>query len=51
MTGHSCFAILVEVFINPFLAKNTFHKSYRMNRTQYYGLKTGKQVPNYLTLR
>ena len=51
MTGHSYFTILVEVFINPILAKNTFHKSYRMKRTQYYGLKTGKQVPNYLTLR
>ena len=32
-TRDSYFTILVEVFTNPILAKNIFHKSYRVNRT------------------
>ena len=44
------FTILVEVFTNHILAENIFHKSFRVNRTQDYGLKTSKQVKNYLTM-
>ena len=51
MTRDSYFTILVEVFTNHILTKNTFHESDIMNRTQDYDLKTSKQVPNYLTLR
>ena len=43
------FTILAEVFTNHILAENIFHKSYKVNRAQDYGLKTCKQVPNYLT--
>ena len=35
-------------FHKPYFSrKRMFHKSYRVNRTQGYGLKTCKQVPNY----
>ena len=44
------FTILVEVFTNHILAENIFHKSFGVNRTQDYGLKTSKQVENYLTM-
>ena len=40
MTHGSYFMILVEVFMSHILVGNLFHKSYRVNRTQYYGLKT-----------
>ena len=33
MTRDSYFTILVEVFTNHILAKNTFHESYRLTRT------------------
>ena len=46
----SYFTILVEIFMNHILAENTFHESYRTNRTEYYGLKNFKSVPNYLTM-
>ena len=36
----SYFMILVEVFTNHILAENIFYESYRVNRTQDYGLKT-----------
>ena len=42
MTQDSIFTVLVEVFKNHILAENTFYKSYRVNRTQEYGLKTCK---------
>ena len=32
-----------------FCRKLKFHGSFKMNRMQYYGLKTWKQVRNYLT--
>ena len=52
MTRDSYFMILVEVFKNHILAKSTiFHELDWMNRTQDYGIKVGKQVPNYSTLR
>ena len=38
------FVILVEVFMNHILAENTFHKSYRVNKTQDY-----VEVPSSLT--
>ena len=44
------FIFLVEVFMNHNLAENIFRKSYRVNRTPDYGLKTCKQVPNYLKM-
>ena len=48
MTCDLYFTILLEVFMNHFLAKkNIFHKLFRVNRTQDYGLKTCKQVHNY----
>ena len=33
-TPHSYFTILVGVFTNHISAENTFHESYKMNRTQ-----------------
>ena len=38
MTTDSYFTILVEVFTNHIWAENIFHESYRVNRTQDYGL-------------
>ena len=39
-------------FHEPYFSKKQiFHESYRMNRSQDDGLKTGKQIPNYLTMR
>ena len=46
MTRDSYFTILAEVFMNHILAGNIFHKLYRVNRMQYYGLKTYKQIEN-----
>ena len=40
-TRDSYFKILVQVFANHILAKNIFYESYRVNRTQDYGLKPG----------
>ena len=38
-------------FHEPYFSrKHIFHKSYRVNRTQDYGLKTCKQVQNYLAM-
>ena len=36
------------IFYGPYpTEKNIFHESYRVNRTQDYGLKTSKKVPKY----
>ena len=38
-------------FHESYFSRNPiFHESYRVNRTQGYGLKTNKQVPNYSVL-
>ena len=50
MTRDSYFTILVEVFTNHILAKNTNFTNHRMNRTWNSVFKTCKQVPNYLAL-
>ena len=42
------FTILVENTHSS--RKHTFHKSFRVNRTEDYGLKTSKQVQDYLTM-
>ena len=42
-TRDSHFTILVQVFTNHILAKNIFYESYRVNRTQDYGLKPGNK--------
>ena len=43
MTRDSYFMILVEVFTNHILAENTYiHESYRVKRTQDYGLQACK---------
>ena len=44
---HLYFRILVEIFTNHILGGNELH---RVNKTQYHGLKTCKQVPNYSVL-
>ena len=46
----SYFKTLVEVLTKNILAKNIFRKLYKVNRTQDHGLKTRKQVPNYLAM-
>ena len=50
MTRDSYFTILVEVFPNHILVENIFHESYRVNRTQDYGLKICKRIPDYSAL-
>ena len=47
ITHDSYFTILVEVFTSHILSENTylFHKSYGVNRTHDFSLKTYKQVP------
>ena len=35
-------------FHEPYFSRKHFHKSYGMNKTQDYGLKTYTSVPNYL---
>ena len=50
MTRNSYFTILVEVFPNHILVENIFHESCRVNRTQDYGLKICKQIPDYSAL-
>ena len=38
-------------FHKPYFSqKNIYHESFSMNRTQNYGLKTCKQVQNYLSI-
>ena len=51
MTRDSYITILVEVHEPYFSRKHIFHELYRINRTQDYGLKICKQVPDYSTLR
>ena len=46
MAHDSYFMILVEVFANHILVGNIFQESHRVNRMQYYSLKTCKQVTN-----
>ena len=38
-------------FHEPYFSrKDIYHEPYRVSRTQDYGLKTCKQVPNYLAV-
>ena len=50
MTRDSYFTTLVEVFTNHILAKSTYFTNLIANRTQDYGLKSCKQVPNDSTM-
>ena len=47
-TRGSYFTILAEVFTNHISRKHIFREMFWVNRTQDYGLKSCKQVQNYL---
>ena len=42
-------AQFLEACETYFSRKHTFHESYRLKETQDYGLKSSKNVSNYLT--
>ena len=50
-TRDSYITILIKIFTNHILAKSAYFTNRIEWTEQDYGLKTGKQVPNYSTLR
>ena len=49
LTTRDSYSTKVEVFSN-FSRKDIFHESFRVNKTQDYGLETYQQVQNYSTI-